>query len=193
VRLRAPILVFLQAFVIGGLVLPALAANQVRGTPFLAIWMDSAGYRQSEAPYLRIAIWDDGYIIFARDPKKWSHDLLQGQIEPERLAEVKKKIARTSIFKLKSTAHLVPDASVDCLMVELDGKRQVLKWDEVETDGYGANSSPFTSLKYRKFKKCWKEINKLALAAVPKESQPYTNRIERFPESWRAPETMKGE
>lgn len=153
--------------------------------PFLAIWMDSAGYRQSEAPYLRIAIWDDGYVICARDPKKWNHDLVEGQIEPGPLAELKRKLARTSLFELKTPGYLVPDGRVDCLMVTLGGKRQILRWDEVEIDGYGANQGPFTSAKYRTFKKCWKEINKLAFAAAPKHSQAYTNRIDGSFESWR--------
>jgi hypothetical protein len=153
--------------------------------------MESAGYRQSEAPYLRIAIWDDGYTIFARDPKKWSHDLLQGRIESTPLAELKKNLERTTIFKLKSTAYVVPDAAVESLLVDLGGKRQTLHWDEVETSGHGANSFP--SFAYGRFRRCWKKINKLALTVLPKTAQPYTNQIEGFPESWRAPDTAKAE
>jgi hypothetical protein len=68
------------------------AAEAVGEVPLLAIWKDSDGMLKTEAPYLRIAIWNDGRIIFAKDPKKWSHELLEGRIEPERIRELKMAI-----------------------------------------------------------------------------------------------------
>jgi hypothetical protein len=44
-----------------------------------------------------------------------------------------------------------------------------------------------------KFVSCWKEVNRLALNAIPKESQPYTNRFQRPPESWRLKKPIQSE
>jgi hypothetical protein len=68
-------------------------------------------------------------------------------------------------------------------MLDLDGKQQMLFWDEVERPGYGINISPTET--HLQFKRCWKEVNSLALKAIPKESQPYEKRFERTPDSWR--------
>jgi hypothetical protein len=152
--------------------------------PFLAIWMDREGYHlSSEAPFLRIAIWNDGRIVFAKDTSKWNHELLEGRIDSARLDELKKEIEKTGVFELKGTCYLVPDAPVDCEMLEFGGKQQMLYWDEVETAGYGINIAP--KERHLKFKSCWKEVNRLALKAVPKESQPHGEKFQGPPQSWR--------
>jgi hypothetical protein len=95
--------------------------------PIIAIWRDHDGHRpKSEAPYLRIAIWSDGRIVFAKDRKKWSHELLEGRIEPERLAELKNAAEGTGVFELKGNCYLVPDAPVDCMMINFGTKQQML-------------------------------------------------------------------
>ena len=150
--------------------------------PFLAIWRDDDGtFSPSEAPYLRIAIWNDGRILFAKNINKWGHDLFEGRIEKTRVAELKKAIKAAGIFDLKGNCYLVPDAPKDCLMADFGKEQQILYWDEVETPGYGINISP--SPQNKKFKQCWKNVNRLALESIPKESKAYTNRFER-PSSW---------
>src|SRR5262245_60465025 len=80
----------------------AHAADPSTNRPFLAIWQDHAGlHKDSKAPYLRIAIWDDGKIVFARDPSKWSHDLSEGRIDAAQIKELKQAIAATGVFELK--------------------------------------------------------------------------------------------
>src|SRR5207237_5869044 len=81
-------------------------AGSLEERPFLAIWRDSGGFRRSEAPYLRVAIWSDGRIVFAKDPKKWQHELLEGRIEAARVTELKKAIEATGVFDLKGNCYL---------------------------------------------------------------------------------------
>ena len=162
----------------------ASAAIDATNRPFLAIWRDHEGlHKDSKAPYLRIAIWDDGKIVFARDPAKWDHDLLEGRIDATQVKELKQAIGATGVFELKGNCYLVPDAPVDCVMLDINGKQQMLYWDEVESPGYGINIQPTET--HLKFKSTWKEVNRLALQAAPKDAQPYPNRFERPPESWR--------
>ncbi len=150
--------------------------------PFLAIWMANEGMRISEAPYLRIAIWDDGRVLFAQDPNTWNHRLRRAQIDAVRVAALKKAVVDTRVFELTGTCYLVPDGSAICTMVNLDGRQQMLCWDEVEIPGYGINIDP--KPQHLEFKRCWKEVNRLAIGAIPKESESSKERFQRPPKSW---------
>lgn len=167
------------------------AADGSENRPFVAIWKDHDGYKHSESPYLRVAIWNDGRIVFAKDTETWSHELLQGRIELARLAELKNALAGTGVFELKGYCYLVPDAAVDCVMLDIGAKQQMLYWDEVENANYGINISP--KGRHLKFKACWKEVNRLALAAIPKQSEPYGERFLRPPKSWRLKDPVQSE
>ena len=158
-----------------------------------------------------MAIWDDGRIVFAKDPrtveleapagkaprgkatgkriqnqgareKEWTHELYEGAISADDLARLKKAIADTGVFVLKRTSALVPDAPWDYILVDIGGRQQLLAWDEHEHPNYGININPTPDDK--KFIATWKEINRLALAARPTES---TRVRELFqpPDSWR--------
>lgn len=160
--------------------------------PFLAIWRKHDGLREgSEAPYLRIAIWNDGRMLFAKDAGKWGHDLRQGRITADRVAQLKKALLATGVFDLKGYCYLVPDAPCDCVMLDLLDKKQMLYWDEVETPGYGINISPKPH--HLKFKECWKAVNKLALEARPEKSDKVKERFSRPPESWHLKKAIQSE
>ena len=160
--------------------------------PFLAVWRDYDGHRlQSEAPYLRIAIWHDGRVVFAKDPKKWNHELLEGRIEPERIVELKNAVEGTGVFELKGNCYLVPDAPMDCVMLNFGSHQQMLYWDEVENVNYGINISPKPH--HLKFISCWKEVNRLAIKAIPKDSKAHAERFTRPPKSWRLKEAIQSE
>ena len=77
------------------------------------------------------------------------------------------------------------------VMVDLDARQQMLFWDERETPGYGINIAPKEN--HLKFIRCWKDVNSLALKAIPKESQPYGKRFERTPDSWRVKRPIQSE
>ena len=165
--------------------------GQTGSRPFLAIWRnDDGAFSPSEAPYLRVAIWNDGRILFANKTNKWGHDLREGSIEKATITELKKAIKATGIFDLKGNCYLVPDAPEDCLMVDLGKEQQMLFWDEVEAPNYGINNSP--KPQHKKFKQCWKDVNRLALESIPKESKAYTKRFER-PSSWVIKKSIQSE
>ena len=169
-----------------------LTNNDSTNRPLIAIWEDSEGlHMNSGAPYLRIAIWNDGRIVFAKDASKWSHELLEGRIEAARRDELKKAIDKTGVFELKGNCYLVPDAPVDCVMLDFGGKQQMLYWDERESPNYGINITP--TEQHLKFKSCWKEVNHLALEAIPKESQPHGEKFQRPPQSWRLKRPIQSE
>jgi hypothetical protein len=151
--------------------------------PLVAVWCRDQGmsFKFNELG-LRIAIWEDGRVLFAADPKKWGQKLQQGFLSPERVTELKKRLAETGVFALKGTAYLVPDASTDCILVDLGTKQQLLYWDEVESKSYGINSDPTPD--HLKFKDCWKALNRLALASRPKDAKAVQERLEQMPRSW---------
>lgn len=151
--------------------------------PMIAVWCQDKGTwvtKNNKAPYLRIAIWDDGRVVFAADPTKWSHELREGKISAERIAELKKQIAATGVFGLDVTSGLVPDAPVDCLLIDLGKQQQILYWDEVESPTYGINSDP----RYRTFKECWKALNQLALDNRPTDAVMAVGKFRKVPRRW---------
>lgn len=173
----------------------SVAAGSQEERPFLAIWKDSDGMpipgKVSKAPYLRIAIWNDGRIVFASDPKKWDHALREGKIDGTRVSELKKRLGKTEVFQLKGNCYLVPDAPVVYLMLDLGDKQQMLCWDEVERPGYGINIQRTPTR--LNFIQTWKKVNQLALAAIPKDSWPHEEKFQRPPESWRLKRPIQSE
>jgi hypothetical protein len=159
-----------------------VALGSVR--PLVAIWCIKQG-RLSPGPHLRIAIWDDGRVLFAADPRnptKWSHQLREGKVPAERLAELKKQITRTGVFDLKETSYLVPDADFGFMRVNFGTRQQMLGWDEVESLGYGIDSAPESH--QVRFKQCWQAVNRLALACRPADAKPVKGRFGHVPPSW---------
>jgi hypothetical protein len=153
-------------------------------TPFLAVWQDSGGMSRNAAPFLRVAIWDDGRVLVAQDPKEWGHDLQQAQLSGEQVAQLKRAVLATGVFELSRTSYLVPDAPFDCLVVNFEGQHASLWWDERETLNYGANSAD-PAPAYLRFKECWKAVNALAIAACPRASEPSPERFTEVPSTWR--------
>ena len=157
--------------------------------PFLALWEEDGG-RGGHAPSLRFAFWSDGSVLFARDPEQWGHDLQQGKISQTRVARLKAALAESGVFPLKGTCYLVPDASTDCLLVDLGDKKQLLFWDEVEMPNYGINNDPTPT--HLEFKRCWKAINRLGLVALPDEGDAVKKPIQ-IPRSWMIKEAIQSE
>lgn len=151
--------------------------------PLVAIWRQSDGHRPSSgAPFLRIAIWEEGRVLVAADPGRWEHRLREGRISADGIVSLKKKIAATGVFNLKGSCYLVPDAPVDCLLLDFGGQRQMLYWDEVESANYGINIAPKPHR--LEFKECWKAVNRLALASCPREVTALPGRFGPVPQSW---------
>ncbi len=169
-------------------------ANPLAGTnvPLIAIWKDSEGMMlNAGGPYLRVAVWPDGRVVFARNPNVWSNDLMIGIISTTALENLKNEIRKTGIFKLKGNCYLVPDASVDCLLAAFDGSPQILYWDEVEVKNYGINIDP--QPQHIAFKKAWWEVNRLVLSALPSEARKLEAKFSRPPKAWYPKEMIQSE
>ena len=82
---------------------------QKKGCPMIAVWCESEGIKPSK--YLRVAIWEDGQAVFAKDTEKWGHSLLEGTIATYRIKLLKKALSDTGVFDLKGHCYLVPDAA----------------------------------------------------------------------------------
>jgi hypothetical protein len=131
--------------------------------PFFALWRSDHGW--GGAPALRFAFWNDGRVLFAKDSGKWGSELQQGRVASYRIERLKQALSASGVFTLKGNCYLVPDAGVDCLMVEVGDKKQMLYWDEVEAPGHGINIKPKPH--HLEFIRCWKLLNSLGVVACP--------------------------
>ena len=158
---------------------PSRTEESDQDRPFLAIWRDDDGFvSKSDAPYLRVAIWDDGRVLFAKDADKWGHALLRGQIAAYRVALLKKALIGTGVFDLKGHCYLGPDMPTDCIMIAIGETEQMLYW--VEGQMTWMNSKPHRM----EFARCWKAVNDLCLVACPDEFEPEHERFFQPPKSW---------
>jgi hypothetical protein len=164
---------------------------QKKSDPLIAIWCDNIGRMPSDAPYLRVAIWEDGQVIFAKDPEKWEYSLQEGKIASYRIKLLKKALLDTNVFELKGNTYLVPDAPTYSITINIGDKKQTLYWDEVETSGYGINIKP--KPQHVEFKKCWKSLNSLALVACPDEFVESKEKFSMPPQSWYAKPAIQSE
>jgi hypothetical protein len=133
--------------------------------PFFALWHDSG----RGAPALRFAFWNDGRVVFAKDPKRWDGELQRGRVASYRIDRLKQAISASDIFSLKGNCYLLPDGGVDCLIAQIGDKKQMLYWDEVESPNYGINVDP--KPQHLEFMRCWKHLNSLGLVACPDQCE----------------------
>ncbi len=159
--------------------------------PLIAIWRRDEGLADSKAPYLRVAIWHDGTVLFAKDPSKWSHDLRRGKLAQYRVDQLKQSLIDSGVFQLAGTCYLVPDLPTDCIMIDLGTKKQMLYWDEIEVPNYGINGTG--KPQHREFKRCWKMVNHLAMIACPDQFELENKRFDGPPKSWYIKEANQSE
>jgi hypothetical protein len=175
-------------FLIASLSLAALAEEPVQTEstqailqkrPVLAVWQDHPGMTdQPHGASLRVAIWDDGTVVFNKDLSDFGRDLQRGKIAPYRLALLKHALERSAAFSLKETGYAVPDAEGDCILFDLGAKGQVLNCEE----GLLLNHS---GPEYRELKKCWETLNDLAILSCPDQFEPVPEKFTKTPDSWR--------
>jgi hypothetical protein len=74
-RAETPSRRFLVPYITGE---PTVAiANPFDGTnsPIIAVWQDTPGLTDdTNYPYLRVAVWADGRVVFTRDPNDWNQE-----------------------------------------------------------------------------------------------------------------------
>jgi hypothetical protein len=166
---------------------PAQSNEDLPTRPFLAIWRDSDGYvLKSEAPYLRAAFWDDGRVMFSADQSEWGNELRHGKISRDKVERLKAALGHTGIFELKGNCYLGPDLPVDCVMVDLGARKQILYWVE-------GMVSWMKEPHHRDFVKSWTAVNDLAALACPDQFEPAKERFKRPPRSWYLKQMIQSE
>jgi hypothetical protein len=153
---------------------PAHSQEPKDDRPFFALWKSDGG--EGGATALRFAFWNDGRVVFAKDPSKWGSGLQQGRVAAYRIERLKQAISASDVFTLKGNCYLVPDAGVDCLMVEIGDKKQMLYWDEIDLSGHGININPKPH--HLEFKRCWKLLNSLGVVACPDQFEASKQKFE---------------
>lgn len=152
--------------------------------PILAVWRDGGGFRLNATPKrLRLAIWEDGRVVFSRNPNTWSDELYVGRISETAVTELKNGLQTTGVFDLPGHCYLVPDAPIFCTMIAVGERQQLLYWDEVESSTYGININPEPH--HLAFKTAWWEVNKLGIRALPSEATRFGGEFTNAPNSWR--------
>ncbi len=145
--------------------------------PVLAVWLDKTEHaRYTNAPYLRIAVWEDGRVVFARDPRDWSHDLWLGRMPEQALQTLKGKIRETGVFRLQGYCYLAWDLPTVCISLSFDHDQQMLYSHEL---GLGSPKPQHLA-----FEHAWWEINRLALAALPDRAKKLDARFRPPPTEW---------
>jgi hypothetical protein len=160
-------------------------------SPIIAVWQDDPGTWKTNRnyPYLRVAVWADGRVVFARDPNIWNQDLLIGQLSAQALATLQKDIRRTGVFELKGFCYLGPEFAVNCVMLSLGGSQQMLYWNEVENNLFDIN---YPKPHYLVFKKAWWDVNRLVLSALPSEATKLEARLNP-PKTWYLKKMLQSE
>ena len=161
--------------------------------PVVAVWLKHAGRARigESSSGFRVAIWADGRVLFSESPTDWKSPLRRGWATGDALAKLKADVVQTGVFDLEGHCYLVPDASVISLLANVDGRQQLLYWDEVETPGYGINIDP--KPRHLAFKKAWRTVNSLALALRPSESSPWVDEKPEPPAAWYFKQAIQSE
>ncbi|MFA6243931.1 MAG: hypothetical protein WC655_23510 [Candidatus Hydrogenedentales bacterium] len=104
--------------------------------PIVAVWKGPTSYNTLQASYLRVAIWEDGRVVFAKDPGGWSHDLLLGQISTDDVVRVKRSLKESGVFELEDTSFGLSGFPSLCILVAIDEDERLLQIAESETYCY---------------------------------------------------------
>ena len=164
--------------------------QEVMNHPFLAVWQDdSGGAIGGKGPFLRFAIWSDGRVLFSKDPKKWGNELKASKLSSSRVARLKAALADTGVFDLKGTCYMSLHGPLNCLIVDLGQKKQMLSWDENEDPETGINFNP--KFHHLEFKRCWKAVNHLGLVALPDDGEKVKEQFD--PKSWHLKPAVQSE
>jgi hypothetical protein len=159
------------------------SATEGSNRPILAVWRDFDG--NIYAPSLRVAIWNDGRILFSKDAPKWGTNLFHGRLRAADLVLLKERVRATGIMDLTRNSYLRPDEPWCCLLLDFGAQKQLLYWDEDELHYYWNERQPVHgSLPAGNFKRCWAQVNLLALSFLPKEAHAAKEGFKGAPDLW---------
>ena len=137
--------------------------------PMLAVWRDSDG--NTYAPRLRVAIWNDGRILFSKDAPRWGTNLFLGKLRPADVVSLKERVRAMGVLDLSRNSYLRPDEPWCCLLLDFGEQKQMLYWDEEELVWYWNEGQPMHgTLPKGDFKRSWVQVNLLALSLAPKDA-----------------------
>lgn len=148
--------------------------------PFLAIWRNYDGFTsKGEAPYLRIAMWDDGRVVFSPEVIGWNHTLQKGRIAAYRVERIKRALMDLGVFKLEKTGYGIPSMPQDLILLDLgEGKRKVLSGIDGDVIRRKARAG------WEDYVRCWESIKTIAAIGCPDDFEKVTERFESVPKSW---------
>ncbi len=151
--------------------------------PLLAVWrnMDGSAY----APRLRFAIWEDGRIVFSKEAPRWGTNLFAGRFTAGQLASLKERVRATGIFNLARASEMGPSDPWCCLLIAFDKEERLFDWSEEGLDYYWAERPPIHgSLPAGNFKRCWTQVNRIALSFSPEDVRRFEGNFSGAPNSW---------
>lgn len=117
---------------------------------------------------VELAVWEDGYVLYASNPEKAGRDIISGMVTPQRVQALLNQLDLAGVFSLSGDSFLVPDGPELVLAAEFGGKRNRHRWDEVIRPGWGANVHPTKA--YIEFVCMWVSA-RIALSGFLSESQ----------------------
>jgi hypothetical protein len=162
--------------------LPPLAVL-LNKRPLAAIWRDSG--RFVEGPALRVAVWEDGYVLFPEEPRTRSHGLLLGRIPQTEVNSLKREIEKTGLMELQGHCYLHLDVPAFCMMASIDDRQQMLYWDELDVPG--------RQPRHVKFAQAWRAVNDILSAHFPSASTAVPSASIAIPKSWYLREAVESE
>ncbi len=131
----------------------------------------SSGSSRGAFNGLEMAVWADGFVLFAPDPKKVGRELQKGQIRPEQVERILELISSAGFFNLDAACYTVPSGKSVTIAARHREKRNLHIWDEVLDPGWGANIRP--TPEYDAFKAMWTQVrNTIRNGCCPKDYEP---------------------
>lgn len=131
--------------------------------PMLLVYRASSrkrsSYVRTQRSGLEIAIWMDGFVLFAPDSEDLSGSLRTGHLEPLKVRSVIEQIESTGFFDQPATSLCVPDGDVVHIYARYDGKRNLQGWNGIEYRGH------------RQFQTMWKTARQLIETCRPSVSK----------------------
>lgn len=152
-----------------------------RGVPLLAIWkqegrLEGGQLIWPDRPALRVAVWEDGYVLHASDPTKWAYGLKAGRISRPTVDGIRVAIEEAGISDLRNHCYTTFDGTVVCVLVRADGRARILYGDGIMRSGVEPDRAAFDRL--------WAAINTIALRAIPGDSTPVDMTFRPPPADW---------
>ncbi len=130
--------------------------------PCVAVWHQD-GMKAKPNDGLRIAVWEDGTILFSPRPDRLGEHMLVGRVEKK---DVETMLAglRAAGFWDEHRSDVVPDSAYTTIAASDGQKRTVHRWHEYLLPGFGSDIN--TDKDYRAFVRMWKRTSG-AIEALP--------------------------